>query len=204
MFGAETEPETIVGARHASPLPQRTAQAAVTRSYTEFWKGVDIDRAMLGKALPRLPETAAELRAVAQNLGAPASEHPSAPGRERDDGEAVSAFRLSRRLFRHPRPGCRRGQGIGRAVARAHLAEAAERYRRRSPHRQRGGAAQAQRRLGRALRLQHHRRRQARRRGAVRPRPRLLLCRRPRAPRLALGGGNQCRDAAHHRRPSTS
>jgi CHAT domain-containing protein/tetratricopeptide (TPR) repeat protein len=44
-----------------------------TRSYTEFWKGVDIDRTMLSKALPRLPETAAELRAVAQNLGAPQS-----------------------------------------------------------------------------------------------------------------------------------
>jgi CHAT domain-containing protein/Tfp pilus assembly protein PilF len=41
-----------------------------TRSYTEFWKGVDIDRSMLSKALPRLPETAAELRAVAKNLGA--------------------------------------------------------------------------------------------------------------------------------------
>jgi CHAT domain-containing protein len=44
-----------------------------TRSYTEFWKGVDIDRSMLSKALPRLPETAAELQAVAQNLGAPQS-----------------------------------------------------------------------------------------------------------------------------------
>ena len=42
-----------------------------TRSYTEFWKGVDIDRSQLSKALPRLPETAAELRAVAKNLGAP-------------------------------------------------------------------------------------------------------------------------------------
>jgi tetratricopeptide (TPR) repeat protein/CHAT domain-containing protein len=48
---------------------QRTVIA--TRSYTEFWKGVDIDRSMLSQALPRLPETAAELRAVAQNLGAP-------------------------------------------------------------------------------------------------------------------------------------
>jgi CHAT domain-containing protein/Tfp pilus assembly protein PilF len=48
-------------------------RVAVTRSYTEFWKGVDIDRAMLSKALPRLPETAAELRAVAQNIGAPPS-----------------------------------------------------------------------------------------------------------------------------------
>jgi CHAT domain-containing protein len=42
-----------------------------TRSYAEFWKGVDIDRSQLSKALPRLPETAAELRAVAKNLGAP-------------------------------------------------------------------------------------------------------------------------------------
>jgi CHAT domain-containing protein/Tfp pilus assembly protein PilF len=47
--------------------------AVATRSYTEFWKGVDIDRSLLSKALPRLPETAAELRAVAQNLGAPQS-----------------------------------------------------------------------------------------------------------------------------------
>jgi CHAT domain-containing protein/tetratricopeptide (TPR) repeat protein len=48
-------------------------KVAATRSYTEFWKGVDIDRSLLSRALPRLPETAAELRAVAQNLGAPAS-----------------------------------------------------------------------------------------------------------------------------------
>jgi CHAT domain-containing protein len=51
--------------------PDRSVVA--TRSYTDFWKGVDIDRSMLSKALPRLPETAAELRAVAQNLGAPPS-----------------------------------------------------------------------------------------------------------------------------------
>jgi CHAT domain-containing protein len=45
--------------------------AVATRAYTEFFKGVDIDRSMLSQALPRLPETAAELRAVAKNLGAP-------------------------------------------------------------------------------------------------------------------------------------
>jgi tetratricopeptide (TPR) repeat protein len=48
-------------------------RVAATRSYSEFWKGVDIDRSLLSQALPRLPETAAELRAVAQNLGAPPS-----------------------------------------------------------------------------------------------------------------------------------
>ena len=44
----------------------------VTRSYPEFWKGADIDRSML-RSLPRLPETADELRAVAKKLGAPES-----------------------------------------------------------------------------------------------------------------------------------
>ncbi len=73
VFGAETEPETLVGARHASPLPQRTAQSAATRSYTEFWQGTGADRTLLSKALQRLPETAAELQAVAKNLGAAAS-----------------------------------------------------------------------------------------------------------------------------------
>jgi CHAT domain-containing protein/tetratricopeptide (TPR) repeat protein len=53
--------------------PSQERRVVATRSYTEFWKGVDIDRSMLSKALARLPETAAELRAVAQNLGAPAS-----------------------------------------------------------------------------------------------------------------------------------
>jgi tetratricopeptide (TPR) repeat protein len=48
-------------------------KVAAMRSYTEFWRGVDIDPRMLSQALPRLPETAAELRAVATNLGAPTS-----------------------------------------------------------------------------------------------------------------------------------
>jgi tetratricopeptide (TPR) repeat protein len=43
-----------------------------TRSYPDFWKGADIDRSML-RLLPRLPETADELRAVAQKVGAPES-----------------------------------------------------------------------------------------------------------------------------------
>jgi CHAT domain-containing protein/tetratricopeptide (TPR) repeat protein len=48
-------------------------RVVATRSYTEFWKGVDIDRSKLGRALPRLPETATELREVAKDLGAPES-----------------------------------------------------------------------------------------------------------------------------------
>jgi CHAT domain-containing protein/tetratricopeptide (TPR) repeat protein len=64
IFNAEEE---------GRPGAQDNRSVVATRSYTEFWKGVDIDRTMLGKALPRLPETAAELRAVAKNLGAPGS-----------------------------------------------------------------------------------------------------------------------------------
>ncbi len=52
---------------------ERRPAIVATRSYTDFWKGVDIDRTMLSNALPRLPETAVELQAVAKNLGAPAS-----------------------------------------------------------------------------------------------------------------------------------
>jgi CHAT domain-containing protein/tetratricopeptide (TPR) repeat protein len=64
VFNADEE------SRPASTEPLRVA---ATRSYTDFWKGQGADRAMLSKALQRLPETAAELRAVAKNLGAPES-----------------------------------------------------------------------------------------------------------------------------------
>jgi CHAT domain-containing protein len=78
VFGAEPEAQTIAGATHASPLPQRTTQAraVVTRSYTDYWQGAGVDRSQLAQALPRLADTADELKAVAQNLGAtPSSIH---------------------------------------------------------------------------------------------------------------------------------
>jgi CHAT domain-containing protein len=54
----------------------RTAQSrgVVTRSYTAFWKGVSIDRGELANALPRLPDTADELKKVASTLGAGADD----------------------------------------------------------------------------------------------------------------------------------
>jgi CHAT domain-containing protein len=63
VFNEEEESRTGAGQR----------KAVATRSYTEFWKGMQIDRSMLSQALPRLPETTAELLAVAKNLGAPES-----------------------------------------------------------------------------------------------------------------------------------
>ena len=65
--------DPIFNADEESKPGAEQRKLAATRSYSDFWKGVDIDRAMLSQALPRLPETAAELRAVAKNLGAPES-----------------------------------------------------------------------------------------------------------------------------------
>jgi CHAT domain-containing protein len=65
----------------SAPAEQRRGIA--TRSYTEFWQGEAVDRALLSRALKRLPETAAELHAVAQNLGAaPDSVHLRAAASE--------------------------------------------------------------------------------------------------------------------------
>ena len=47
------------------------ARSLATRTYTDFWQGAGVDRRQLGQSLPQLPDTADELKAVAQNLGAP-------------------------------------------------------------------------------------------------------------------------------------
>ena len=39
------------------------------RSYTDYWRGAGLDRAMLANTLPQLPDSADELRIVAQALG---------------------------------------------------------------------------------------------------------------------------------------
>jgi CHAT domain-containing protein len=53
-------------------------QVALKRSanlgYSDFWQGAGVDRARLREALPALPETAAELEAIAQKLGVPESD----------------------------------------------------------------------------------------------------------------------------------
>src|SRR5262249_36731620 len=43
-------------------------------TYTEFWRGAGIDRAALSGALPALPDTADEVRAIAQKVGAAAAD----------------------------------------------------------------------------------------------------------------------------------
>jgi tetratricopeptide (TPR) repeat protein/CHAT domain-containing protein len=49
-------------------------RAAITQGYGEFWQGASIDRAKLARHLPPLPDTADELRAVAEKLGAAAGD----------------------------------------------------------------------------------------------------------------------------------
>jgi CHAT domain-containing protein/Flp pilus assembly protein TadD len=54
--------------RSAQTAPTRKI-ASLTRSLTEFYRGAMADAKSLGEALPPLPETADELRAVARKLG---------------------------------------------------------------------------------------------------------------------------------------
>ncbi len=62
IFGPENKPQS------------HQARSVVTRAYTDYWQGAGVDRAKLAQALPRLADTADELMAVAQKLGAPASD----------------------------------------------------------------------------------------------------------------------------------
>jgi CHAT domain-containing protein len=45
-----------------------------TRSYTDYWQGAAIDRSKLSQGLSQLPDTAVELKSIAQKIGAPASD----------------------------------------------------------------------------------------------------------------------------------
>jgi CHAT domain-containing protein/Tfp pilus assembly protein PilF len=52
----------------------KSRAAVMTRAYSEFWQGANLDRKKLAQALPSLLETADELAAVAAKLGAPRSD----------------------------------------------------------------------------------------------------------------------------------
>jgi CHAT domain-containing protein len=45
-----------------------------SRSYTDYWRGAGLDRGMLALALPQLPDTADELKAVARSLNVSTAE----------------------------------------------------------------------------------------------------------------------------------
>jgi CHAT domain-containing protein/Tfp pilus assembly protein PilF len=62
------------GDNRAAGVAKSASRALVTSAYTDFWQGVGVDRARLGLALPQLPDTADELKGVARDLGAAASD----------------------------------------------------------------------------------------------------------------------------------
>jgi CHAT domain-containing protein/tetratricopeptide (TPR) repeat protein len=69
VFGKEAEAAAEQPSHDRSPVRNLR-----TGNYTNFWTGVAIDRAQLSAALPRLEETADELKAVAKAVGAPATD----------------------------------------------------------------------------------------------------------------------------------
>ena len=69
----------------------------MTRAYTDFWRGIGVDRARLSAdALPPLPETAVELAAVAAKVGAtPSDIHLGAAASESTVKQApLSEYRI--------------------------------------------------------------------------------------------------------------
>ena len=66
IFGPE-EPQ-------GPPANRGRSRSLVTRAYSEFWRGANVDRKKLGETLPRLEETADELKSIAQKVGAPMSD----------------------------------------------------------------------------------------------------------------------------------
>jgi tetratricopeptide (TPR) repeat protein len=63
-------------AQPAAPAGQQIATviAARTRAYSDYWRGASVERARLADALPPLPDSAEELRAVAAKHGASAND----------------------------------------------------------------------------------------------------------------------------------
>lgn len=57
----------------ATPATARATRSVAIQAYADFWKGAGVDRTRLAQALPQLPDTADELKAVAQRIGAPAT-----------------------------------------------------------------------------------------------------------------------------------
>jgi CHAT domain-containing protein len=67
--------DPALGSRDGTRKVTKTAGRNLnTRSYTEYWEGAAVDRSKLSLSLPQLPDTAVELRSIAQKIGAPAGD----------------------------------------------------------------------------------------------------------------------------------
>ena len=182
--------------------PLRTAGGAgavKVRGYASYFRGDVADLEELRQGLEPLPETADELKAVAQKLGAPASDLLL--------GAAATETAVKRANLRQFRVvyfathGLVAGEvkGLAEPALVLSLPKAAKRDRRRAVDGERGGAAPARCRVGSAVSLQHGGRRDAWRGGPLRPGAGLLLRRRPGAPGVALASAVGCGGSADHR-----
>ncbi len=66
------DPDAAIPVASSSRSKQKASTR--TRGYADYWQGAGVDRAKLAQGLQRLPESAVELKAVAQRLGAPMSD----------------------------------------------------------------------------------------------------------------------------------
>jgi CHAT domain-containing protein len=69
-FGDPVFGKDVVAATDQPGAAKPGARNLDTGNYTNFWKGAGVDRTKLADALPRLPDTADELKAVAIAVGA--------------------------------------------------------------------------------------------------------------------------------------
>jgi CHAT domain-containing protein len=74
VFGPNDDRTSGAASAARAALQASSRQAAATRSFTDFWKGAGVDRAKLAQSLPRLADTADELKAIAAKLDVPASD----------------------------------------------------------------------------------------------------------------------------------
>ena len=178
------------------------SRSVTTSAYTEFWQGAGVDRARLAQALPQLPDTADELNAVAKDLGVAASDiHLGSDASETTVKRAPLADYGIVYFATH---GLVAGDVKG--VAEPSLALSIPKVPSDLDDGLLTASEVAQLKLNAdwvvLVRLQHHRRRQARRRGAVGACALVLLCRRPGAAGLALGGRFGGRRPGSRLRPS--
>ncbi len=73
-FGDPVFNPAAAAAAEKRGVHKAAARRLATRAYTDFWQGAEVDPRQLGRSLPQLPETADELKAVAQSLGASAGD----------------------------------------------------------------------------------------------------------------------------------
>ena len=148
----------------AKPAAVKSAARGVTNvAYTDFWQGAGVDRTRLSQVLSQLPDTADELNAVAKDLGV--SESDIHLGEDASETTVKRAPLADYGIVYFATHGLVAGdvKGIAEPSLVLSIPRQPSEFDDGLLHVERSGAAQTQCRLGGAVGLQYHRRRQARR-----------------------------------------